>query len=401
MTTSEVVNNMSRQAEPRPIVKAMSQLRQLISAGEWDRGQKLPTEFELAVRLGVSRGTARNALTRLEDLGIIRALDASGGKIRGRVVVGSGPCRSLMSRTIMLMTHHPSQVQGPAAVPEWNKEMFIEAGISDATQSASLNFLCLRPSSLTDADIGHLLDDPPIGLLANEYVAREVDSMAVIARLVRGGLSLVATGGPAFAAYDRVISDHESGAYELTRWLIARGRRRIVQLGFSDPELYWVKQRAAGYRRAMAEAGLETIERVYVPIRVGDRRSVESVTEDEFRTYVRQAVGFVLDATSGATAAEAIMADNDVDAAYYLAALRMLGRKPNDDVAVVGYDNAWMNPQRAWEPARPAATVDKLNMEIGRRMVRTLLDRTSGRLSSEEAPRVCIVPPKLIDLSQN
>ena len=373
----------------------------MISAGEWGRGQKLPTEFELAVRLGVSRGTARNALKRLEGLGIIRELGASGGKISGRVLVGDGPRSSLMSRTIILLTHRPTEAVGPGAVSEWNKEMFIEAGISDATQAAALNFLCLNPSRLTDADISHLLDDPPIGLLANEYVARDAASMSVIARLVRGGLSLVATGGPAFAAYDRVVSDHEAGSYELTRWLIARGKRRIVQLGFADPELYWVKQRVAGYQRAMNEAGLDAAERVCIPSRFIERPQLDSVTEEEFRTCVRQSVGFVLDAISGTPASDAIIADNDIDAAYYLAALRMLGRKPNEDVVVVGYDNSWMNTLLAWEPARPAATVDKLNLDIGRRMVRTLLDRAAGRLSEEGKPFVCIIPPRLIDLSQH
>ena len=72
--------------------------------------------------------------------------------------------------------------------------------------------------------------------------------------------------GPTLSQYDRVISDHEIGAYELTSWLLGQGRRRILPLWGVDRERYWVKMREAGYQRAMREAGLEPLPAVYVQV---------------------------------------------------------------------------------------------------------------------------------------
>ena len=47
-------------------------LRAAISAGDYAPGSRLPTEFELAASLGVSRSTVRSALRELAVLGLVR-----------------------------------------------------------------------------------------------------------------------------------------------------------------------------------------------------------------------------------------------------------------------------------------------------------------------------------------
>lgn len=65
--------------EPRRLYRQVAdQLRQLINAGEFPVGTRLPTERELAEQLGISRPTVREALIALEVEGHIRIRVGSG-----------------------------------------------------------------------------------------------------------------------------------------------------------------------------------------------------------------------------------------------------------------------------------------------------------------------------------
>ncbi|MCF6111038.1 FadR/GntR family transcriptional regulator [Mesorhizobium muleiense] len=65
--------------EPRRLYRQIAdQLRQLIDAGEFAVGDRLPTERELADQLGISRPTVREALIALEVEGRIRIRVGSG-----------------------------------------------------------------------------------------------------------------------------------------------------------------------------------------------------------------------------------------------------------------------------------------------------------------------------------
>ncbi|WP_279481747.1 FadR/GntR family transcriptional regulator [Aureimonas sp. SK2] len=65
--------------EPRRLYRQVAdQLRHLIETGEYGVGDRLPTERELAERLGISRPTVREALIALEVEGRIRIRVGSG-----------------------------------------------------------------------------------------------------------------------------------------------------------------------------------------------------------------------------------------------------------------------------------------------------------------------------------
>lgn len=64
-------------------------------------------------------------------------------------------------------------------------------------------------------------------------------------------------------AADAVLSDNVGGAYQATRHLIERGHRRIgIVLGI--PGATTTEERFAGYRQALAEAGLSVVEELVV-----------------------------------------------------------------------------------------------------------------------------------------
>ncbi len=58
--------------------QTIQQLKRSIVTGEFEPGQRLPTERELAVRLGVSRNTLREAIRALTLGGILEARQGSG-----------------------------------------------------------------------------------------------------------------------------------------------------------------------------------------------------------------------------------------------------------------------------------------------------------------------------------
>jgi DNA-binding LacI/PurR family transcriptional regulator len=95
---------------------------------------------------------------------------------------------------------------------------------------------------------------------------------------------------------------------------------------------------------------------------------------------------------------DALLLESDGLAFPVAAACRLLGRKPGSDLLLAGYDNYAIDLEweRQQEPVGPSVTMDKRNSEMGREMVRLLLDRCQGRLPV--GPQVRLVAPELIPL---
>ncbi|MCR5866354.1 MAG: FadR/GntR family transcriptional regulator [Aquincola tertiaricarbonis] len=97
--------------EPRRLYRQIAdQLRGLIEAGEFAPGSRLPAERELAVQLGVSRPSVREALIALEVEGVIEVRMGSGIYVRPREamaaapaagVEGEGPLETIRARQLV------------------------------------------------------------------------------------------------------------------------------------------------------------------------------------------------------------------------------------------------------------------------------------------------------------
>ena len=164
---------------------------------------------------------------------------------------------------------------------------------------------------------------------------------------------------PLQAGVDIVRCDSEGGAYQLTRLLIDLGHRHIAAL--SAP-LYvsTSEDRIAGYRRAMTEAGLG------------------AEAEQTFFGAFTQASGYQMaqQALASEPRPTAFLAANNLIAIGALKAVRDVGLRVPEDIALVGFDDlpaALVISPFFTVAAQPA-------YEMGRKATQLLLARLAGEV---------------------
>ena len=388
---STTVENMSvaiPRGTPLPSESAFRSLRQWLVEKKWNAGDRLPPEESLAKDLQIARGTLRRALKQLETEGLLVA-----ARGRGRVVAGSaGRGSELMSRVVAIISGLPSTMK---VGREEELEKAIEMGVAEALDEAEMHRLTLHPSGLKEEVLRRFLSDHPLGVVVTGHVGGCDERRTLLAALAEHSIPVVVNSdGPELAAYDRVISDHEAGSYELTRWLIAQGRRRILRAWGVAKETYFIQMHDTGYERAMREAGLEALPPLDVPplLVATERDEARATFEQRSRVFA----GYLLQHLTGPRPVDAIMVSTDSTTFPVAAACRLCGRMPHRDVTIVGYDGYWANwPDREWEPTVPSATVVKHNQRTGAELVRVLLERINGK-APDEPQRVVLAPEMVV-----
>jgi DNA-binding LacI/PurR family transcriptional regulator len=155
--------------------------------------------------------------------------------------------------------------------------------------------------------------------------------------------------------------------------LVARGRKRIATI--SGPRDMGAGQdRLAGYRAALAAAGLEENPALVVE---GDFSEVSGV----------QAMRALLACHADL---DAVFAANDLMAIGALRALRDAGRRVPEEIAVVGFDDSPLS--RVTEP--PLSTVRQPVDEMGREMAEMLLRLISG--VDGDTQQCAVLPTELV-----
>jgi DNA-binding LacI/PurR family transcriptional regulator len=338
------MNDLLQRGSGIPIYLQLSDiLLQRILSGEWQPGSSLPAEPELCEEFGVARGTIRQALSRLENEGVIQ-------RERGRgtfVIWNNGHPRS--------PGLSGSQI---AFVVPYVRDSFVPTILLGVEQAAAEQGL-----SVTFKHVGN---DPSrqmevLDILASQRLAGvvlfPVDSTPddVLVRFIHSGYPVVfADRYLRGVACDYVMSDHFGGALRAAQHLIQLGHRRIGFVSWSDPAIS-LEHRAAGYQRALAEAGL--------PYDPALSRLVESfpvVALDPICGFLTQ----YPDVT-------AIVAANDQIALGVYRAARQVGRNIPYDLALVGFDDLDFTAHLDV----PLTTVAQQTQEIGRTAVHMLVKR--------------------------
>jgi LacI family transcriptional regulator len=167
------------------------------------------------------------------------------------------------------------------------------------------------------------------------------------------GLSSGAMGTEDVQQFDQVGFDDFNGTLHATRYLIAKGHRRIVFAG--DVSYPWLQRRFEGYRRGMREKKLK-------PVLI-TARNIQS-----FGDFGQESVGRIL---SGRLRPTAVLAGNDEIAYGLWRALSRRGVKVPDEISLVGFDDR----EEAILMDPPLSTVRVHKEEIGETCMKMLLER--------------------------
>src|SRR5690606_20332326 len=125
--------------------------------------------------------------------------------------------------------------------------------------------MVIRPAKVLELGVDRFVSHAPAGLLVVDEVPEQSPAHQVL-MACRGALpTVVHAGVPDLQTYDRVVSDHYTGAKALTQWLLARGRRRILRVWLSEHERHWLSRRSRGYCDAVQEAGVEALPELRIP----------------------------------------------------------------------------------------------------------------------------------------
>ncbi|MBF9141143.1 LacI family DNA-binding transcriptional regulator [Hymenobacter properus] len=172
-----------------------------------------------------------------------------------------------------------------------------------------------------------------------------------------------------------VVVDDQRGGYEATRHLLAQGRRRIAHFG-GPQHLNIFKDRYAGYRQALEEAGVPLEEELVV--------LCHDMSLEDGAAGIRQ----LLDLPQPP---DAIFSSGDFTAVGALDALKEKGLRVPQDVALVGFGNETFSSLT--EPK--LTTIDQRCEEMGGAAIRLLLEMIQHDTQTR-TPRKIVLRPELL-----
>ena len=161
-------------------------------------------------------------------------------------------------------------------------------------------------------------------------------------------------GEPQYLKHDVVFSDDIQGAYDMTRYLISQGHRRICFVG--NIRLPWFSRCFAGYQRAMNEAD-----------RVPRHSDIHSEDDVEIGYLGTKSL------LAGNEPVTAIFAGNDPTAHGVYKALRESGLRIPDDISVAGCNDTvgvWLYPG--------LTTIREFPEELGKHLAEVVLNRIAN-----------------------
>ena len=236
---------------PSLVDSAEQALRNWLAPGRHRAGDRLPPEHEVAAMLGISRGTLRGALARLEDSGEIVRRQGSGTFV-GRVTVPAAlgerlerlePYSSLAKRRRVRLTAAELRIERRAVGPEVGEAL----GLDGETHAPAITRLLLADGEPVAVmfDVVH----PRIALPDEERLRRALARGQMVLDL------LIEHPLPIAFARTRVIPRLLSPRERVARLLALRRTTAVLEL---EAVIYVTAGEAVAYSRdVFAPAGLD------------------------------------------------------------------------------------------------------------------------------------------------
>ncbi len=332
------------------------------------RPRRVPTLEAVAELAGVSRATASrvvNGSSRVSPeahAAVTKAISALG-------YVPNRAARSLVTRrtdTLVLIVH-----ERPDTVFEDPFFANVLRGVNAALSTTNLQLVLLhargdlqRERALRYVRNGHVDGALMISLHGDDPMPTAI---------MTAGIPMVAMGRPPSGRpADYVDADNAAGGQEAVRHLVAAGRRCLATVA-GPLDMSAGIDRLRGYVDATRAAGMTA---------AADRVAYGDFSE----AAGYRAMKLLLERTPEI---DGVFVASDLMAIGALRALRELGRRVPDDVAVVGFDDA---PLASYTDP-PLTTVRQPVGLLGQEMVRLLLHRLS---EPRGEPKAIILPTELV-----
>ena len=343
-------------------------IERMIVDEELPIGAKLPSEWELSKKYGVSRATVRRALSDLINEGVLFSYRGKGtfvvrpqkldskayssiqqaiaflspsapynDYVTSRISAGIEQTAQLNSRYVILTCSNDSV--------DWEKHI-----LEDLTKNHLVEGLVIIPSN-QDYKLGH------------EHIARLRD---------RGVPFILVDKFFRDLPTDYVISDNETGAYKAVSHLISLGHRRIGYVIGSEHMGTSIEDRLSGYKKALIDHGLP-FNPEFV-IRMGEEGR-------ELRSLLHQK-----------KFPSALFCVNDLTALRVIRIINEEGMKVPDDVGVVGYDDMDILKDIGIN----LTTVRQPLHEEGKMAVVKLMRRIRGEVKPDELQRVVLTSTLIV-----
>lgn len=357
-----------------------------IDRGLLKGGEPLPTMRDIAETLSIDKGTVCRAMARLQDQGIVRRQGRRLCVVEHRVHAATpaedgsdsgwpGSDASAALRDTLLVVTRCQSGQTRGRLSGWVGELM--QGLVAAGHEANRSTMMIQPDALVGSGAERLLQQRPMGcvMLGGGSGARE--EKKVLAGLSRAGVPVVLFGESLrHEGYDMVTSDHAGAAGSLVHGLASRGARRVLRYWPFRAERAqrpdWLARRDEGYDRAVRERQLPGL-----PALEHSRPELVGLNpRDYFEARVRFAAGYLVEAFHRHGPIDAIMTPTDQLAFEAAAACRLLGRQPNHDLLIAGFDADWEACEyRRFEDEGPAVTVAHDHPALARQMIDLLARR--------------------------
>jgi DNA-binding LacI/PurR family transcriptional regulator len=237
---------MEKNRKEKPLyMQIYTELKERIESGEWSYGAMLPSEHELCDVYGVSRGTVRQVLGKLEEDGFIRRERGKGTFIARRGVKAQN---DFVSQSISFI------------VP-YVRDSFVSSillGLENVARSSGYTVVFHH----VENDIGQqatalrrAVQQRVAGIVL--YPVNSKDASPTLSNLVRERFPLVIVDRYIRGVFSNyVVSDNFGGGVIATQHLLSMEHRRIAFLSWAEISTS-MEHRRLGYRHALLEAGIE------------------------------------------------------------------------------------------------------------------------------------------------
>ncbi|MFF0342786.1 GntR family transcriptional regulator [Kribbella sp. NPDC004875] len=319
------------------------ELRHRILDNTYPPDTKLPTEDALAAETGMSLTTIRHAYQELAADGLVVRRQGAGTFVaptNHRVQPRQRVIGVLVPDTAL---YYPRVLQG------------IEKALFQANARLVLACSHYDPEA-EDTAISGLLDAGVDGLLLVPSLHALSDPRARVSQLLELPVPVVfverrlAALGPG-DSMEHVCTDHEGGAYDAVRHLYHLGHREIGLAIRADAPT--APPILAGFERAIADFGLTHHGPQLIPVGEWNSRRADDAIKVLTAEQITAALCF-----------------GDREASLVLGAARRAGLAVPDDLAIIAYDNEFVDVAEV-----PMTAVSPPRYQLGQLAVQVLLQR--------------------------